>query len=196
MIHELVINSKLYLWRSFQKIHRNFRGTSFKILQISITAFRSFSLFSHICPTSSQENRRISEHGKHSKECEMLIQQAAKWYMESRREGKRRYFSIVQARWRWRRGIRAVALENWAFNVTTRKSKDTFFRSYLPIFLIGLLFPHFAIDSFSAHISFFITFISLPIASNNKSEKWASEKLFLIRFNYLQRRFFFSASCF
>lgn len=89
------------------------------------------------------------------------------------------------------RGIRAVALENWAFNVTNRKSKDTF-RLYLrEMLLLCLRSTRFL------HISFFhyIYFTSnceqqrrKPRNEEKKSSQW--EKLFLIRFNYLQRRFF------
>lgn len=97
-----------------------------------------------------------------------------KWYMESTRE--REESNIVHKHRRWR-GIWAVALGNWAFNVTTAKNlKIHSFRLYLS----PSSCPRAAIDLFSAHF-FFISCISRPIP--------ASEKLFFIRFNYLQRRF-------
>ena len=155
---------------------------------------RSRSL-SFLSISTAQEARRTSNREndvfKRNAKCLIQQEQVEKWYMESRRRKEKKESNIVHKhRWWWRRRIWAVALENWAFNVTTAENlKKHSFRFYLIFCLLSfslsrchrLVFCTFCLSFF------FISCISHPIPNR----MWASEKLFFIRFNYLQRGFLF-----
>lgn len=85
----------------------------------------------------------------------------------------------------------AIALENWAFNVTTEEIwRYILFWFYLLHFALHchrLVFCTIFLFFFFAFLSFFIT--CFFIFTSNSNRMWASEKLFFIRFNYLKRRF-------